>query len=150
MRLPWFSRLPSTRANTRRKKAAPLRVRRLERRRVLNASVTDIVFAPADLDASTAAHDSNEGAQVTATATASGTGQLFYEWTLKQGATTVAQSFNPTFSFTPLDDASYSVMVKVTDSTQSSASRTEQVLVHNVEPVLVVALDQTAQRRLAA
>jgi hypothetical protein len=142
MRLPWIFRRPSPRQTTRRKKAAPLRVRRLERRRVLDAAVTDVVFAPADLDASTAIHDTNEGTQFTATANATGTGQLFYEWTLKQGATTVAQSFSPMFSFTPPDQASYTLTVKVVDSTQSSATRTEEVLVHNLRPVLTVPPNQ--------
>jgi PKD repeat protein len=114
----------------------------LERRRVLDAAITDLVFAPADVDGSTAVHDSNEGTSVTTTAAASGFGALLYEWKLTQGANVVAQSNNPAFQFTPLDDGNYSVTLKITDSAQSTASRTESLIVHNVRPVLVVAVDQ--------
>ncbi|MEX2091159.1 MAG: PKD domain-containing protein, partial [Pirellulales bacterium] len=142
MRLPWISRRQSPRGATRRKRSAPLRVRRLERRRVLDAAVTDLVFAPADVDGSTAVHDSNEGVEVTVTADATGSSPLFYDWTLTQGADVVAQSNNPAFQFTPLDDANYSVTLEVTDSTESVASRSESLIVHNVRPVLTVAPDQ--------
>ncbi len=142
MRLPWISQRQSQRSATRRKRTAPLRVRRLERRRVLDAAVSDLVFAPADVDGSTAIHDSNEGTEVTVTAATSGFGALLYEWKLTQGATVVAQSNNPAFQFTPLDDANYSVTLKITDSAQSVASRTESLIIQNVRPVLVVAQDQ--------
>ena len=79
MRLPWFSQRHSQRSATRRKRAAPLKVRRLERRRVLDAAVTNLVFAPADLDPSTAAHDTSEGTPITVSANATGTGTLVYE-----------------------------------------------------------------------
>src|SRR5262245_30787093 len=110
MRLSWL--LPLQRqilaaarlAPRRRKKSAPLRVRRLERRRVLNASVSTIMFAPADTDVGTPVHDTNEGTQVTATSDATGTGTLHYSWTLMQGATTLATGSDASFTFTPLDD----------------------------------------------
>jgi PKD repeat protein len=128
----------------RRKRSAPLRVRRLERRRVLDAAVADLLFAPADVDGSTAVHDSNEGTQVTVTANASGSGPLSFEWTLSKDAIVVAQSINPAFKFTPLDNGDYSVTLKITDSGDepSTASRTESLVVQNLRPVLVVALDQ--------
>ena len=76
MRLPWFSQRYSQRGATRRKRAAPLKVRRLERRRVLDAAVTDLVFTAADLDPSTAAHDSGEGTPITVSANATGFASL--------------------------------------------------------------------------
>src|SRR5262245_45585279 len=108
MRFAWLTQqLRSKKRAGRRGSADPLKVRKLERRRVLAASVTDIFFAPADLDPGTAAQDSNEGTQITATATASGQGQLLYQWTLKQGANVVQQSFNPSFVFTPIDEGNF-------------------------------------------
>jgi PKD repeat protein len=119
-----------------------LRVRQLERRRVLAASVTDIFFAPVDLDAGTAAHDSNEGTQITATASVGGDGPLSYDWKLMEGATTVAQSSATSFTFTPPDDGNYTVTLDLMDA-ESSASRTEDVVIHNVRPVLHAAPNQT-------
>jgi PKD repeat protein len=142
MRLPWIPQRWSQRAAARRKRSAPLRVRRLERRRVLDAAVTDLVFAPADIDPSTSAHDSKEGAQITVSADASGSGTLTYDWKLIQNANVVAQGNSSTFSFQPQDDGSYSVSLSVTDGDGSTATRTEALEVHNVRPVLVVALDQ--------
>ena len=142
MRLPWISRRQSPRANSRRQRTAPLRVRRLERRRVLDASISDLIFAPPDIDGTTAVHDTNEGTEVTATADAAGQGTLHYEWTLTKDANVVAEGFDPAFTFTPLDDGDYSVALKVTDDAQLVATRTESVVVHNVDPVLVVAPDQ--------
>ncbi len=84
---------------------------------MLDAAVTDLIFAPADVVPSTAVHDSKEGAEVSVTATASGSGTLSFNWTLTEGANTVAQSNNPTFQFTPLDNGNYTVTVQVTDST---------------------------------
>ncbi len=142
MRLPWFTpRLPE-RASSRRKRPAPLRVRRLERRRVLDAAISDLVFSPADLDVSTAIHDSNEGTQLTASAVVSGAGPLIYEWKVTKDAAVVAQSFNSTLNFQPLDDGNYEVSLRLTDSQQTLATRTESILVHNVRPVLVAAADQ--------
>src|SRR3546814_874681 len=115
MRLPWISRRSSQRAATRRKKAAPLRVRRLERRRVLDAAVADLMFAPADADGSTAIYDTNEGTPITVTGTASGSGQLVYDWKVTKDAAVVAQSFSQTLNFTPLDDGNYTVTLTVFD-----------------------------------
>jgi PKD repeat protein len=143
MRLPWISQPSLSRGRTRRKRPVPLRVRKLERRRVLDAAVTDLVLAPADLDGATAVHDTNEGTQIQASANATGIGALSYEWTLSREATVIATSTNATYNFTPLDDGNYSLTLKVTDSTESTATRTEEILVHNVRPVLVVAPDQT-------
>ena len=38
-----------------------------------------------------------------------GTGTLTYDWQLTQGASVIAEGHNPSFQFTPLDDANYSV-----------------------------------------
>ena len=145
MRLPWIPQSKSQRRATRRKRSAPLRVRRLERRRVLDAAVTDLVFAPIDTNPSTAVHDSNEGTQITVTSDATGTGTLTYDWQLAQGANVIAEGHNPAFQFTPLDNANYSVTLTVTDGNQTVASRTEDLVVHNVRPVLVVASDQAVK-----
>jgi PKD repeat protein len=142
MRLPWISRRPSQRAATRRKKAAPLRVRRLERRRVLDAAVADLVFAPADTVGSTAVYDTNEGTAVSVTGDASGSGALLFDWKVTKDAAVVHQSFSQTLNFTPLDDGNYTVTLTVTDSFQSSATRSEEMVVHNLRPVLVVADSQ--------
>jgi PKD repeat protein len=119
-----------------------LRVRRLERRRVLDAAISELVLSPADLDPSTAVHDTNEGTQVNASANATGFGDLFYEWTLRKDGAIVEKSFDPTYSFTPQDNGSFTLTVAVTDSTQSTATETQAILVRNVRPVLIVASDQ--------
>ncbi|HMO10397.1 MAG TPA: PKD domain-containing protein, partial [Actinotalea sp.] len=118
-------------------------MRQLERRRVLAASITDIFFAPADLDPGTDAHDSNEGTQVTATASASGTGPLTYAWQLLQGDTVITQTLGTSFVFTPLDDGVYTVTLKVTDGAQTAATRSEQLIVHNVAPQLTNVVGDT-------
>jgi len=116
----------------------PLEVRRM----LAVLAVGDIHFAPRDVVSSTAVHDVDEGSEVVATAVASGEGTLLYDWKLTQGATVVVQGNNPTFQFTPLDDANYSVTLTISDSTQSVATRTESLTVRNVRPVLVVAPNQ--------
>jgi len=132
-----------SRGRTRRKRPAPLRVRRLERRRVLDAAVTELVLSPTDLDGATEVHDTHEGTQVSASATATGFGDLFYEWTLRKDGQIVEKGYETTYDFTPLDDGNYSITLKVTDSAQSSASQTQEILVHNLQPVLTVPSEQT-------
>src|SRR4051794_18040658 len=97
MRLPWFfsdRKRPKSGGKSRRKKSAQLRVRPLERRRVLNASIQSIAVPAV----------ASEGSLVTASANATGQGQLNYNWTFTQGANTLATGTNPTFNFTPPDD----------------------------------------------
>ncbi|MGD9635586.1 MAG: PKD domain-containing protein, partial [Pirellulales bacterium] len=143
MRLPWITPRSSSRGRTRRKRGAPLKVRRLERRRVLDAAVSELVLAPTDLDGATEVHDTNEGTTINASATATGFGDLFYEWTLRKDGAIVEKGYDTTYSYTPQDDGNYSITLKVTDSTQSSASQTQDILVHNVRPELTVAPNQT-------
>ena len=143
MRLPWIAQRPKMRWRHAPQEGRPARrpptrtasrARRGHRRPRLR---------PGRPRPATAVHDSKEGAEVTVTADATGSGQLFYDWKLTKVATIVAQSFDPTFTFTPLDDGSYSVSLKVIDaSPKPTPSRTESLLVHNVRPVLVVADDQ--------
>jgi PKD repeat protein len=136
MRLPWFFN-PHKRCNhgggARRRKGSSLRVRPLERRRVLNASIQSIAVPAA----------ANEGSLVTATANATGQGQLTYDWSLTQGNTTLATGANASFSFTPPDDGNYDVNLKVTDNSPVSDSKSVALLVKNQPPVLVVANNQT-------
>ena len=47
--------------------------------------------------------------------------------------------------FTPLDDANYSVTLNITDGDGATATRTESLNVHNVRPVLTVAMDQEVE-----
>src|SRR5271156_2837906 len=115
MRLPWFFN-PRKRSagagQSRRRKSSSLRVRSLERRRVLNASIQSIAVPAAAF----------EGSPVTATANATGQGQLSYSWSLSQGNTTLATGANPSFSFTPPDDGNYSVNLTVADNSPNSDS----------------------------
>ena len=98
MRFAWFSRRPARRrrgsdarrwANT-----TALAVRRLERRRVLDASITSLVVPTI----------AAEGDTVTASATATGFGTIFFDWSLRQGTTEVAGGSGSTFSFVVPDD----------------------------------------------
>ena len=118
---------PKRGGKSRRRKAAPLRVRSLERRRVLNASIQTIAV-PAI---------AYEGSPVTATANATGQGQLNYTWSFTQGATTLATGTNPSFNFTPPDDGNFNVNLTVTDSTAVSDSKAVGLTVSNVPPQLV-------------
>jgi PKD repeat protein len=143
MRLPWFSGQPKRSkrgGKSRRRKAAPLRVRSLERRRVLNASIQTIAVPAV----------ANEGSQVTATATATGQGQLNYTWTFTQGATTLATGTNPSFNFTPPDDGNYNVNLTVTDSTAVSDSKAVGLTVNNVPPQLVNVIGATVDENAVA
>jgi PKD repeat protein len=136
MRLPWFfnPHKRSVRAGkSRRPKRSSLRVRSLERRRVLNASIQSIAVPAAAL----------EGSPVTAAVNATGQGQLSYSWSLGQGNTTLATGANPSFNFTPPDDGNYSVNLTVADNSPNSDSKSIGLLVNNQPPVLVVAADQS-------
>ncbi|MCI0491464.1 MAG: hypothetical protein L0Z07_00840, partial [Planctomycetes bacterium] len=121
MRFSWFSRRPERR---RRGAAVPLAVRRLERRRVLNAQITSMVV-PAMVA---------EGDTVTTTATGTGFGQLYFFWSVKQSSTTIASGSGPTFDFTALDDGTYDVKLQLYDSAQGNDTEIRPLVVTNVAP----------------
>ena len=90
MRLPWFSRSrigPAQRVR-RRRHDARLRVRQLERRRVLDAAVSVMVSPTMPA----------EGQNLTATATATGAGPFEFEWSLTDNGNQIASSASPTTS----------------------------------------------------
>ena len=148
MRLSWFSRsrIGHTRRAHRRRNDARLRVRQLERRRVLDAAIGSLMVAPT-MPA--------EGQNVTATATATGTGPLVFDWSVTEDGIEIDSGTNSgvnpndpvLFDFALPDDTEqmeheYKLLLTVTDSDSTSASAMVDLEVTNVAPVLVVAPDQ--------
>jgi len=153
----WFSRRtpqrrrgllriqPSNAAAKRRRRSAPLGVRRLERRRVLDAAITS--FTPMVMDGTATVPEG----EVTATATATGQGTLFFTWTLTKDGDLFAstqqsamsnQPVNFTF-FLPDDNnegqelPNYELRLRVVDSFQNAASMDPTTLaVRNVAPLI--------------
>jgi PKD repeat protein len=115
----------------------PLAVRRLERRRVLDASITSFTPLPGAMIP--------EGPMM-ATAEATGFGTLFFEWSLTQDGVEIAalnqtstsgQAVNASFTL-PDDsgDHEYALLLEVTDSAQSTDSEMRILDVANVDPVI--------------
>jgi PKD repeat protein len=148
MRPSWLSLYQLGRRPSRRKRRsdARLRVRQLERRRVLDASIQSLIVSPVIA----------EGQTATATATATGTGPLTFDWTLSENGNEIASgsqtSVNPSepveFNFVLPDDTEqseqqYQLRLTVTDSDETSDSAMIDLEASNVRPVLVVASDQS-------
>jgi hypothetical protein len=151
MRWSWFSRpIPQRLRGTssrRRARSAQLGVRRLERRRVLDASVTSLVAAqPVVQNGDTLTMHEADPLQLTATA--DGLGTLFFDWTLKKNGTeidsihqssTSGQSVVATFSV--LDDNEFNgdvleVELRVSDAAQTYDIETRTLSVLNVPPTV--------------
>ncbi|TWT89872.1 hypothetical protein Mal64_02540 [Pseudobythopirellula maris] len=107
-------------------RADALVVRRLEPRRVLDATLTNVVVPNTAL----------EGDTVEVSAEATGTGDLQFEWTILQAGVVIETSNDAAFRFTPIDDGIYRTRVVVTDSTGASDLVTDSVRVGNVAPAL--------------
>ena len=148
MRFSWLSssQLGRRRSRHRRRSEANLRVRQLERRRVLDAAIQSLLVSPVV---------AVEGQTATATAIATGTGPLAFDWSLSENGTEIASgsqaavnSNDPvTFNFVLPDDTEqgeqqYVLELTVTDSDNTSASTMVDLAASNVRPVLVVASDQ--------
>jgi PKD repeat protein len=135
MRLPWIARR-SRRARraigSKQRTALPLWVRRLERRRVLDASLVGIlVSSPAD-----------EGDTVFASAIEPmGQGTLFYNWEARQEGDLIATSFDSTFSFVAPDNGLVEINLTLEDSTQVSAFATTSLVVDSIAPTAVLTND---------
>jgi hypothetical protein len=123
----------------RRRHDARLRVRPLERRRVLDAAIGSLVVAPMT---------PAEGENATATATATGAGPLVFDWSVTEDGTEIASGTNTgvnpndpvSFGFVLPDDTDqfeheYKLLLSVTDADLSSASAMIDLDVTNVAPV---------------
>jgi PKD repeat protein len=149
MRLSWFSRSRTQRSRrVRRRRHDPrLRVRQLERRRVLDAAIGSLMVTPTV---------PVEGQNVSASATATGTGPLVFDWSVTEDGIEIDSGTNSgvnpndpvTFNFTLPDDTEqmeheYQLHLTVTDADTTTASATVNFDVTNAAPVLVVAPNQS-------
>ena len=107
--------------------------------RVTPAITLSIDPLPADLD---------EGAAITLTATTDA-GTPTFDWTVTKDGTELATSTDPSFTFTPEDDGTYTVALTVTGTDPAdptltgTASDSETVEIANVAPEVVVPADAT-------
>ena len=136
MRLSWFSPAPQRRrrgATSRRRRAAPpLTVRRLERRRVLDASIQTMPAAMAP-DGPLVV---DEGTPISASATSSGSGPFVFDWSLTQGMTTIQTGTDPTFDFVVSDDGTFTIHLGLKDAAGQLMTDTLDVMVNNVAPTV--------------
>jgi PKD repeat protein len=97
------------RRHTSRSLRAPLHgVRQLERRRLLDAAITNLL-APV-------VPDPVEGDTVAVSVEATGIGPLEFDWVVLRDASIVATGTTQSFSFVAVDDGNYTAIVQVTDT----------------------------------
>lgn len=101
-------------------------VRRLEPRRVLNASVTNLLVP------STAV----EGETVVVAAEGTGDGSLRFDWSVSQDSQQVAEGTGQSFEFQAPDDGIYTVDLQLTDESLTTDLAAANLVVSNVAPSL--------------
>ncbi len=104
-----------------------LSVRRLEPRRVLNATIQSLAVPATAV----------EGETVEVSAEATGFGTLSFDWTITRDSTVIARGFTKDFSFEPADDGVYGVSLIVTDSADQIADKASaSTTVSNAPPTI--------------
>ncbi len=115
----------------RRKRSASefVRVRLLERRRVLDAAITSLI-APV-------VPNPVEGDTVTVAVEATGTGPIEFDWVIFRDSVVIETSTSQSFNFTAIEDGNYEARVLVTDRfDQTSDFGSMSFTVGNVDPTI--------------
>ena len=123
----WFDRLLKPARDATRPSSPELQVRKLEQRRVLDASGLSILVTPTT---------TGEGDTVTVSADAGSIATPQFDWTVTVDAVVIETSNSSLFEFTPADDGVYTIDLQVTDGSGTQYNSSTDLTVTNVDPQL--------------